>query len=185
MRTGGLASGILLLIASASVAAERPLPPPIVLTVEGTNVSIRRFQTKVVESAYPNQILQVKDQGFTGRRSQAAIRLSDLSVMRIHQMGRFEIQPLPDAKGQGEFSLFEGLIYLLHRGRAGSHLFRTPTATAATRGTEFTLEVEPGTGRTILTVLEGEAELSNAAGSVSLRSGEQGVAVLGQMPRSE
>ena len=182
MRTRGLAGGVLLLIATCLVAVERPLPPPIVLTVEGTNVSIRRFQTKVVESAYPSQVLQVKDQGFTGRRSQATIRLSDLSIMQIHELGRFEIQPLPDPKGQGEFSLFEGLIYLLHRGRAGSHLFRTPTATAATRGTEFTLEVEPGTGRTILTVLEGEAVLSNAVGSVSLRSHEQGVAVLGQMP---
>ena len=59
---------------------------------------------------------------------------------------------------------------------------RTPTATAATRGTEFTLEVEDITGRTILTVLEGEAELSNAAGSVQLARGEQGIAVLGQPP---
>lgn len=185
MRIGGIAGGVLLLMVSSIVAADvspRPLPPPIVLAVEGTNVSIRRFQTKALESAYPNQILQVKDQGFTGRRSQAAIRLSDLSVMHIHEMGRFEIQPLPDPRGQGEFSLFQGLIYLLHRGRAGSHLFRTPTATAATRGTEFTLEVEPGTGRTILTVLEGEADLSNAVGSVTLRTGDQGVALLGQMP---
>lgn len=180
MRAGLLCGGLVFLLQVPMFAA--PIPPPIVLTVEGTNVSIRRFQTKLTESAYPNQILRVRDQGYTGRRSQASIRLSDLSVMRIHELGRFEIQPLPDAEGKGEFSLFQGLLYLLHRGRPGSHLFRTPTATAATRGTEFTLEVEPGTGRTILTVLEGEAELSNEAGSVDLRSGEQGVAALGQMP---
>src|SRR5439155_1762710 len=76
----------------------------------------------------------------------------------------------------------KGVFYLLHRDRPGKNRFKTPTATAATRGTEFTLEVEEATGRTILTVLEGEAELGNAAGSIRLASGEQGIAALGQAP---
>jgi len=129
-----------------------------------------------------SQILQARDRGRTGLRSRTSIRLSDLSVMRIGWQSEFEIQPLTEAKAGSEFSLFRGLLYLLHRDRPGKHTFRTPTATAATRGTEFTLEVEDITGRTILTVLEGEAELSNAAGSVQLARGEQGIAVLGQAP---
>src|SRR5262249_35379401 len=156
-------------------------PPPIVLTVEG-NVSIQRFRSNVWESAYPRQVLGVKDRGRTGARSQTTLRLSDLSVVRIDERSDFEIEPLPEAKVEAEFSLLRGLLYLLNRDRPGKHRFVTPTATAATRGTEFTLEVDPATGRTILTVLEGEAELTNAAGSILIGTGEQGVATLGQRP---
>jgi tetratricopeptide (TPR) repeat protein len=145
-------------------------------------VWIQRFRSTAQEPAYVNQILQERDRGRTGLRSRTSIRLSDLSVMRIGWQSEFEIQPLVESKAESEFSLFRGLLYLLNRDRPGKHTFRTPTATAATRGTEFTLEVEDITGRTILTVLEGEAELSNAGGSVQLARGEQGIAVLGQAP---
>ena len=157
-------------------------PPPIVLSVEGTNVFIRRVASNLWESAYPSQILAAKDRGRTGSRSRASIRLSDLSIMRIAERSEFEIQPLEDPTVEAEFSLFRGLLYLLNRDRPGKHRFITPTATAATRGTEFTLEVDDATGRTTLTVLEGEAELSNAAGSIRISPGEEGVALLGQMP---
>lgn len=157
-------------------------PPPIVLTVEGTNVTVQRFTTKQWETAYPNQVLAPKDRGRTGLRSRASVRLSDLSILRLAELSEFEIQPLNEPKAEAEFSLFRGLLYLLNRDRPGKHRFVTPSATAATRGTEFTLEVEEGTGRTTLAVLEGEAELSNADGSVIIGPGEQGTATLGQKP---
>jgi Tfp pilus assembly protein PilF len=174
--------GSIRLPAQDRVAALPSTNPPIVLTVEGTNVFVQRFRSNVWESAYPNQVLAAKDRGRTGIRSRTSVRLSDLSVMRIGERSEFEIQPLPDAKVEAEFSLFRGLLYLLNRDRPGKHRFITPTASAATRGTEFTLEVDEVTGRTVLTVLEGEAELTNAAGSIRIKSGEQGVALLGQMP---
>lgn len=167
---------------STPVAGTKTNPPPIILTVEGTNVFVQRSTSNAWENAYPNQILAPKDRGRTGSRSRASVRLSDLSIMRIAERSEFEIQPLPDKEVEAEFSLFRGLMYLLNRDRPGKHRFITPTATAATRGTEFTLEVEDGTGRTTLTVLEGEAELSNTAGSVRIKPGEQGVATLGQPP---
>jgi tetratricopeptide (TPR) repeat protein len=157
-------------------------PPPMVLTVEGTNVWIQRFRTQQREDAYPAQLLEVRDHGYTGPRSRATVRLSDLSVARISERSDFEILPLTAPNSDGEFSLLRGLLYLLHRDRPGSHRFTTPTATAATRGTEFTLEVDEATGETRLTVLEGEAELRNEAGVVILARGEQGVALLGQVP---
>lgn len=171
-----------LLAQSLPATGAKTNPPPIILTVEGTNVFVQRFTSNAWENAYPNQILAPKDRGRTGSRSRASVRLSDLSIMRIAERSEFEIQPLPDKEVEAEFSLFRGLMYLLNRDRPGKHRFITPTATAATRGTEFTLEVEDGTGRTTLTVLEGEAELSNAAGSVRIKPGEQGVATLGQPP---
>ncbi|MBC8096562.1 MAG: TonB-dependent receptor, partial [Akkermansiaceae bacterium] len=156
--------------------------PPIVLTVEGTNVWVQRFRSNDWSSAYPQQILAVKDRGRTGADSRTSIRLSDLSVLRIGWHSEFEIQPLPEADVDAEFSLTRGLMRLLNRDRPGKHRFVTPTATAATRGTEFVLKVEEGTGRTTLTVFEGEADLSNALGSIRLAGGEQGVAETGQPP---
>ncbi len=173
--------GVLAPPARAQTGATRT-NPPIVLTVEGTNVFVQRFRSNTWEAAYPTQVLGDRDRGRTGLRSRTSVRLSDLSVLRLGELSEFEIQPLPDEKVEAEFSLFRGLMYLLNRDRPGKHRFITPTATAATRGTEFNLEVEPGTGRTVLTVLEGEAELTNAAGAIRIAAGEQGVAVLGQKP---
>ena len=53
---------------------------------------------------------------------------------------------------------------------------------AVIRGTEFVLAVEEG-GRTTVSVLDGEVELSNAAGQTSLITGEEGVMEPGQAPR--
>jgi Tfp pilus assembly protein PilF len=155
---------------------------PIVLTVEGTNVWIRPSQSNTWESAYTGQLLRIKDQGRTGADSRTAIRLSDLSVLRVGWFSEFEIQPVTEGPAEAQFSLFQGLVRLLNRDRPGKHRFITPTATAATRGTEFILEVEAVTGLTRLTVFEGEAELSNALGSVTIGNGEQGIATSGQAP---
>src|SRR5688572_18469652 len=110
---------VMVVISPALLFAQKPAatatnPPPIMLTVEGTNVWIQRFRDNTREAAYPNQILQNKDRGFTGDRSRASVRLSDLSVARIRENSIFEIEPLPDPKVQAEFSLLKGLLYLLH-----------------------------------------------------------------------
>ena len=60
---------------------------------------------------------------------------------------------------------------------------RTPLASGAIRGTEFELSVDTATGRTVLTLIEGAVDLSNALGEVALASGEQGIVDPGQAPR--
>jgi tetratricopeptide (TPR) repeat protein len=165
-----------------SPTSTNAIPPPFILTVEGTNVWVQRQFSNAWESAYPQQVLRVKDRGRTGANSRTSVRLSDLSVLRIGWHSEFEIQPLPEPEVEAEFSLRHGLMRLLNRDRPGKHRFVTPTATAATRGTEFVLKVDEGAGRTTLTVFEGEAEMRNALGSVQLASGEQAVAETGQPP---
>src|SRR6185503_13323186 len=129
LRTSWAAIGCLVCLAVCEFqVSAADLPPPIILTVEGTNVWIQRVNANTWESAYPNQVLQVRDRGRTGRRSQTTVRLSDLSVMRINERSEFEIQPLPETTSETEFSLLKGLLYLLNRDRPGSHRFRTPTA---------------------------------------------------------
>jgi Tfp pilus assembly protein PilF len=58
----------------------------------------------------------------------------------------------------------------------------TPTVATLIRGTEFNLEVEEG-GKTTLTLLDGRVEMTNPFGTLTLSSGEQGVAEPGQPPR--
>ncbi|HYG24289.1 MAG TPA: FecR domain-containing protein [Verrucomicrobiae bacterium] len=169
--------------AQTSSQSSRAVEPPIVLTVEGTNVWIQRHRSNAWSAAYPRQRLNVRDRGRTGADSRTSIRLSDLSVLRIGWHSEFEIQPLPSPEVDAEFSLSRGLMRLLNRDRPGRHRFVTPTATAATRGTEFVLKVDEGSGRTTLTVFAGLATMTNGLGAVELNPGEQGIAEAGQPPR--
>ncbi|HSL24426.1 MAG TPA: TonB-dependent receptor [Vicinamibacterales bacterium] len=58
---------------------------------------------------------------------------------------------------------------------------RTPAAAAAVRGTEINLVVRPD-DETVLTVVEGAAEFSNAQGSILVNAGEEGSARPGVAP---
>src|SRR5438309_11176914 len=111
---------VLGLLSTQTVRAAGSNPPPIVLTVEGANVWIQRFQSNLWQSAYPSEILRVKDRGRTGADSRTSIRLSDLSVLRIGWHSEFEIQPPSEPGVDGEFSLRQGLLRLLNRDRPGS-----------------------------------------------------------------
>src|SRR5262245_53514220 len=58
---------VAVLLVPAALSAQDRAPtlpftnPPVVLTVEGTNVFIQRFRSNLWESAYPNQVLAAKD----------------------------------------------------------------------------------------------------------------------------
>src|SRR5688572_12263 len=92
---GVLAGGLVQADAAPALPGALPINPPLVLTVEGTNVWIQRHRANLWESAYPKQVLQDRDRGRTGIRSRTTVRLTDLSVLRISERSEFEIQPLP------------------------------------------------------------------------------------------
>src|SRR6185436_2856758 len=69
--------------------------------------------------------------------------------------------------------------YFFTRGKPREILIRTPHATGASRGTEWLATVDPG-GRSVLTVFDGEVEVSNPLGTSLLRPGEQGTVEPGQ-----
>ena len=132
---GLVALGLAALPAARAQTRSIPAPltnPPMVLTVEGPNVWVQRFRSNTWESAYANQLLRERDRGRTGIRSRATIRLSDLSILRLAERSEFSIEPLTSGQPEAEFSLFKGLLYLLHRDKPSAHRFKTPGATAAT-----------------------------------------------------
>ena len=149
--------------------------------VEG-KVEVLRTGAAVWDPAYPNQVLQAGDRLRTRPSSRATLRWSDQSTVRLGERSEIEIlKAQPKPKAQTGFNLFTGVLYFFHRDKPADLRFNTRTATAAIRGTEFDVRVEDN-GRTLLTMLDGEVELSNAAGQVLLQSGEQGLAEPGKAP---
>ncbi|WDZ80542.1 FecR domain-containing protein (plasmid) [Ensifer adhaerens] len=99
------------------------------------------------------------------------IRLGRNTALRVKRMG---------ADGDTNLELQSGTIWArAERGGQGLTI-DTPAATAAIRGTDWTLTVAGDT--TSLTVLEGVVELSNELGSVTVAQGEGAVAAIGKAP---
>jgi Tfp pilus assembly protein PilF len=148
--------------------------------VEGT-VELLRANSTNWTSANIGAKLDVGDQLRTGRRSRATLRLSNLSVLRLGELVSYEIEPPRTTKGKPVLSLKSGSAYFFSRDRPQEVQVRTPTVTGAIRGTEFNVLVGPD-GRTTVTMIDGEVELTNSFGSLALSGGEQGVAEAGRAP---
>lgn len=166
---------------AAQTPAGKVSPVPItIVEVEG-KVEVSRAGAASWDPGYTNQVLQVGDRLRTHARSRAVLRWSDASTKRIGEISEFQVQAPPAPSDDPGFNLLKGVIYFFHRGKPTDVRVKTRTASAAVRGTEFNLEVLDD-GRTILTMFDGEVELSNEAGSVVLTNAEQGVATPGQAP---
>lgn len=130
-----------------------------------------------------NQNLRMADRLRTGFKSRATLRLSNQGVLRVRPLTTLEIQAPEDVtQPKSTLNLQSGAAYFFNRDSPSETTFRTPQASAAIRGTEFNIEVDEN-GRTVVTMFDGEVDLSNDQGSVSLMSGEQGIAEPGQPPR--
>jgi len=134
-------------------------------------VEVSRAGAVTWDPSYTNQVLQVGDRIRTHARSRVVLHWSDASTKRIGEFTEIQIQAPPAASGEPGFNLLKGVLYFFHRGKPADVRVRTRTASAAVRGTEFNLEVLDD-GRTILTMFDGEVELSNEAGSVVLGNSE-------------
>ncbi|MBI2924743.1 MAG: FecR domain-containing protein [Verrucomicrobia bacterium] len=134
------------------------------------------------KSAKGEQPLRLGDRLRTGKQSQATVRLSDSSVLRVNELTTLEIQP-PQQQGRKPLvDLKSGSVYFFSREKPEDVQFRTPVVVGAIRGTEFHVEVAES-GDTQVALLDGEIQLGNEQGQVVLRSGEQASATKGQAPR--
>ncbi|MEO8429050.1 MAG: FecR domain-containing protein, partial [Verrucomicrobiota bacterium] len=152
----------------------------LLLTVEG-KVEILPIGKAEWILGRTNQVLQVGDRVRTSARSRATIRLSNLSVLRVNELTRLQIQAPPGAGKQPGVNLQSGATYFFHRDKPEEMQFRTPLASGAIRGTEFHLAVADD-GRTTLAMLDGQVDLTNELGRITLSSGEQGNVEPGRPP---
>jgi Flp pilus assembly protein TadD len=127
------------------------------------------------------ETLPVHERLRTGSLSRAAVKLTDLSVLRLDELTTIEIQPPQTTSDRPVLDIKAGLIYMFSREKPSDLQIRTPVVTGALRGTEFAVQVGAN-GRTTLTMLDGEVQVSNALGSVVVHSGEQANIEPGQAP---
>jgi tetratricopeptide (TPR) repeat protein len=120
----------------------------------------------------------------TGDFGGAALLFRDRTHIRMHANSQLRLASDSDARSRTVFGLDFGQVW----GRAirpeDRLIFETPTATAAVRGTDWSLVVGPD-GATRVLVFEGVVDLSNPLGTISVGAGEAGVARPGEPPVKE
>ncbi len=177
---------VLLLGALPALAQTRAEPTntsneSMLLTVQGS-VEIAAQGTTTWSPGTTNQLLKAGDRVRTGKNSRATVRLSNLSILRVHELTTLEIQAPEKAGNNPTLDLKSGAVYFFNRDKPETTQFRTPTASGAIRGTEFNLAVAED-GRMLLTLVDGEVDLQNELGTLELRTGEQALVEPGQAPR--
>jgi len=123
-------------------------------------------------SATVGQELIVHDRLRTGEDSRAAVEFGDASVLRIDELTEEEILSPQVATAKPTLNLKQGSAYFFSREKSREVHVQTPAANGAIRGTEFVVNVAAN-GSATFTVLDGEVEISNSQGSVSVQSGER------------
>jgi tetratricopeptide (TPR) repeat protein len=111
-------------------------------------------------------------------RSRADIALLDQSVLRLNAGTELTVEAVKDER-TGVVSLLRGAAHFFSRGPRSLEV-QTPFTVAGVRGTEFFVGLEAD--RTLLTVFEGTVVAQNPAGSLTLTSGQSGVAETGKAP---
>ena len=118
------------------------------------------------------QELVVHDRLRTGEDSRAAVQFGDSSIVRIDELTEEEILPPQTASTKPTMDLKQGSAYFFSREKSREIHVQTPAANGSIRGTEFVVTVDAN-GSASFTILDGEVEISNPQGSVSVQSGER------------
>lgn len=129
------------------------------------------------------QALAAGDFVRTREAARMALLFADQTQVRLHQNTVLQVKALA-AAGQGTTTLRleAGRAWTQTRRPPGSPLeLQTPAATAAIRGTDWHISVEPD-GRTLLTVLSGTVEFGNPQGTLTLNANEAAYAEVGKAP---
>ena len=172
-----------MMVTVASAAAEIY---PRVASADGSVISrksgeeIQFIDVPAWRSVSVNQDLLAGDTLRTNAVGSLAIRFADDTLVRMGRNTTLLVRKI-SSSADSEMELQSGSIWA-RTGRGGSGLsVNTPAASAAIRGTDWTLRVSGA--RTTLTVLEGKVELFNPQGTVTVSHGEGATATIGQAPR--
>ena len=131
--------------------------------------------------AVAGQPLNVADRVRTLAESRALLQLAELGRLRVNERTTLEVLPPRNADGKATIDLKAGAIYFFTRDRPREFQIQTPYALAASRGTEFSVVVDPdGTSHYI--IFDGQVGVTNNLGGVVLGSGDEGEARPGSAP---
>lgn len=117
----------------------------------------------------------------TGDASTMALLMQDKTQLRLNQNSLVQIKEASASGAPTRLELRGGRAWMNTKGRGANVVIETPNATAAIRGTEWELEVDPA-GKTLLAVFSGTVEFSNDQGRVSVGRNEAAIAEKGKAP---
>ena len=164
--------------------AQAPAPAPaglaIIITIEG-RVEVLRGGAGAWVAAERNQRLGIGDKLRTGENSRATIQLANASVERLRSLTVITIEAPRKAEGGISLLLERGALFFKSWAKPETQEFRTPTVAGAIRGTEFYLTVADD-GSTVVSLIDGEVNLTSPDGALPLKSGEQATIERGRAP---
>lgn len=182
LRRTSLAAFIALAFPLAAQAALPPGAAAEILSLQGAGDQ-RKPSATDWQPARQAQALASGDFVRTRESARMALVFADETQLRLHQNTVLQVKAVA-APGQNTTTLRleAGRAWTQTRRPPGSPLqLETPAATAAIRGTDWDISVEPD-GRTLLTVLSGTVEFGNAQGQVSVGPNEAAFAEVGKAP---
>ncbi|MXN45113.1 TonB-dependent receptor [Shinella kummerowiae] len=186
-----LPAGLLCLTVAASVAGLWPASATAEPVDRGTAAAGSVIEQKMGEEVrfvdFSNWQNVVRYQNLLGGDvlrtnavGQLAILFADRTQVRLGRNSALQVKQMTPG-GDAMLNLQSGTMWArAQRGGQGLAV-ETPAATAAIRGTDWTLTVKGD--QTSLIVLEGQVELKNDQGSVQVSQGEAAVANIGQAPQ--
>lgn len=181
-RTRTTSLGILLTLVAHAHAALQPGASAQIISVQGAGEQ-RPPTSSDWQDAHAAQPLAAGAYVRTHEAARMALLLADETQVRLNQNTVLQVKSIePGITGSTLLRLESGRAWAQTRRPVGNTLqMQTPAATAAIRGTDWEISVAPD-GRTLLTVLSGHVELTNAQGQVEVGPNEAAMAEIGKAP---
>ena len=180
----------IILVVSLCEAAEKPLdrkgfsPVGEIVFVAGKAV-VRLVPEEGFRPAVSRQELVTEDMVRTAAGGRLSILFRDETQLKLASNTTLVIKEVTASKEKAGplkilLRLESGEVWTRSKGVRDGVVIETPYATAAIRGTEWGLSVKGDESR--VTVLEGNVQLSNSLGSITVGRNEEGVVVGSQAP---
>mgnify|MGYP000853178335 FL=1 len=181
LRRSGALSALLVLGPLAAQATIAPGSAAQIVSLQGNGEQHAQDSSQWL-AAKPSQLLPGGAFVRTLPASKMALLFADDTQIRLNQNSVLQVKSLATAAQPTTLLLSIGRAWAQTKRDDGSRLYlETPAATAGIRGTDWELDVD-ATGKTLLTVLSGRVEFSNAQGAVTVNSNEAAIAEVGRIP---
>ncbi len=167
-----------------------------IVSIQG-EVKIKKSGANAFQPAKINEELFNGDSIQTSRASKAALLFLDESQMILNENTALEVKNVvksarltpataktaeaKEGDNQSNYNLPKGGAWIRNKNEKFNFKINTPSVTAAIRGTEFMTQVNDD-GTSLVTMLEGQVQLSNKFGETILNPGEEGLTIPGQAP---
>jgi len=181
---------VIIFFVTASYASHQPIerkgltPAGEIVFVAG-RVAVRLVPEENYRTAVPRQELVAGDIVKTGPGGRVSILFRDGTELKLASNTTLIIKEVTSHKERAGamkilLSLESGEVWTRSKAETEGLMIETPYATAAIRGTEWSLSVKGDESRVI--VMEGDVQLSSPFGSVIVSSNEQAVVIGRQAP---